>query len=63
MTGELDQRELELETAEALPERSVLALVNINALLAANVGAALNVGTVNSVAYAEAVQTIVVIQS
>lgn len=55
--------ELVAETGEVVAARHALALFNLNTLIAANVGAALNVGTVNSTAVAEAYQFIEIHQS
>jgi hypothetical protein len=49
--------ELEAQTAEALPERTVMSLVNANVAAPINAALALNVLSDNSVAYATATQT------
>jgi hypothetical protein len=60
----LTPAELDAELGEQLPGRDVLALVNINAILAAaNVGLAANALAVDSTAAAYAGQTIAVFQS
>lgn len=60
----LTSAELDGQQAERLPARQVLALVNLNAILAAvNASLAVNALTENSFAGAVGLQTIVVEQS
>ena len=54
--NELTQAELDAECAEALPDRTVLSLVNANVAAPINAALALNVASDNSVAYASATQ-------
>jgi hypothetical protein len=54
---ELTPDELENETAEELPDREAMSLVDLNAAAPVNVAAALNVLSDDSVAYANAEQT------
>ena len=49
--------ELEAQAGEALPERTVMSLVNANIAAPINAALALNVLSDSSVAYANAVQT------
>ena len=53
----LGLEELESQTAEALPDRTVMSLVNANVAAPINAALALNVLSDNSVAYANAQQT------
>ena len=62
MSESLSVTELECQLGEELPERSVLALINLNSILASNVSAAVNAGTVNSIAWSSANQYIRVSQ-
>jgi hypothetical protein len=55
--------ELDSQHGEWLPARRVMALLNINAIVAANTAAAVNAATVNSAATAFAAQAIFVSQS
>jgi hypothetical protein len=60
----LTPAELDAELAEQLPGRDVLALLNVNAILAAaNVGIAANALAVDSTAVAVAEQVIFISQS
>jgi hypothetical protein len=52
----LAPQELEAQTAESLPERSAMSLVNANIAAPINAALALNVLSDNSVAYANAEQ-------
>jgi hypothetical protein len=52
----LAPQELEAQTAETLPERSAMSLVNANIAAPINAAVALNVLSDNSVAYANAQQ-------
>ncbi len=56
-TPELSADELEAETAETLPDREAMSLVNANVAAPINLAAALNVASDNSIAYANAEQT------
>jgi hypothetical protein len=60
---ELTLEELDQEAVAELPDREVLALVDANVAAPINAAVALNVLTDNSVAYAEAVQTVNIEQS
>lgn len=62
-SDELSTRELERQHGEQLPARHLMALLNVNAILAANAAAAVNAGSIDSAAFATAVQTILVNQS
>jgi hypothetical protein len=55
-THGLAPQELEAQTAESLPERSAMSLVNANIAAPINAALALNVLSDNSVAYANAQQ-------
>jgi hypothetical protein len=59
----LTQRELEQLTGEQLPERAAMSLVNANIAVPVNAAVAANVLSDNSVAYANAVQTVDITQS
>lgn len=63
MSEELSHEELESHTAEPLPEREEMALVNANLLAPVNAAVAANVITEDSVAYANAEQTVIAEQS
>jgi hypothetical protein len=56
-TPELSAEELDAESAETLPDREAMSLVNANIAAPVNLAAALNVASDNSVAYANAEQT------
>jgi hypothetical protein len=60
---ELTPEELEAETAQELPDREEMSLVNANVAAPINLAAALNVASDNSVAYANAQQTAPITQS
>jgi len=60
---ELSQEELEAQGAEQLPDREAMSLVNANVAAPVNLAAALNVASDNSVAYANAEQTVDLDQS
>jgi hypothetical protein len=60
---ELTPEELEGETAEELPDREAMSLVNANVAAPVNLAAALNVASDNSVAYANAEQTAPITQT
>ena len=60
---ELTPEELEEETAEELPDREAMSLVNANVAAQINLAAALNVASDNSIAYANAEQTAPITQS
>jgi hypothetical protein len=55
-TNGLQLHELEAQTAESLPERSAMSLVNANIAAPINAALALNVLSDSSVAYANAQQ-------
>jgi hypothetical protein len=55
-TNGLAPQELEAQTAESLPERSAMSLVNANIAAPINAAVALNVLSDSSVAYANAQQ-------
>jgi hypothetical protein len=55
---ELSQQELEAQGAEQLPDREAMSLVNANVAAPVNLAAALNVASDNSIAYANAEQTV-----
>lgn len=55
-TDGLHAEELEQQTAEALPDRTVMSLVNANLAAPINAALGLNVLSDNSTAYASAVQ-------
>ncbi len=60
MTNEntdLTPEELDAESAETLPDREAMSLINANVAAPINLAAALNVASDNSVAYANAEQT------
>jgi hypothetical protein len=54
----LTREELNALAGEELPERAAMSLVNANVVAPINLAAALNVASDNSVAYANAEQTI-----
>jgi hypothetical protein len=56
-TPALSSEELEAETAEELPDREAMSLVNANLAAPINAAVALNVASDGSVAYANAQQT------
>ena len=58
----LGLEELESQTAEALPDRTVMSLVNANVAAPINAALALNVASDNSIAYANAVQNAPIVQ-
>jgi hypothetical protein len=60
---ELTPEELDEETAEELPDREAMSLVNANVAAPVNLAAALNVASDNSIAYANAEQTAPITQS
>ena len=53
----LTTEELEAESAEELPDREAMSLVNANLAAPINAAVALNVASDNSIAYANAQQT------
>jgi len=59
----LTQTELDELTGEQLPERAAMSLVNANIAIPVNAAVAANVLSDNSVAYANAVQTVDITQS
>jgi hypothetical protein len=59
----LTQMELDELTGEQLPERTAMSLVNANIAIPVNAAVAANVLSDNSVAYANAVQTVDITQS
>ena len=56
-TPALSNEELEAETAEELPDREAMSLVNANLAAPINAAVALNVASDGSIAYANAQQT------
>src|SRR3954469_1006929 len=60
---ELTTEELEEESAEELPDREAMSLINANVAAPINVAAALNVASDNSIAYANAEQNAPITQS
>ena len=63
VTNGLSREELMAERAEVLPDREALSLVNGNVAIPINAALALNVASDNSIAYANAVQTVTINQS
>lgn len=61
--GGLSSEELEQHTGEELPEREEMALINSNIAAPVNAAIALNVLSDDSVAYANAEQTVDIDQS
>ena len=59
----LTREELMTEVAQEIPDREVMSLVNGNVAIPINVALAANVLSDNSVAYANAVQTVDIDQS
>jgi hypothetical protein len=59
----LSREELDTLAGEALPERAAMSLVNANVAAPINLAAALNVASDNSIAYANAEQTVTIDQS
>ena len=55
---QLTSEELEAQGAEQLPDREAMSLVNANVAAPVNLAAALNVASDNSIAYANAEQTV-----
>jgi hypothetical protein len=58
MTKEMTPEELEQHGSEPLPEREEMALIDANILAPVNAAVAANVLTENSIAYANAEQTV-----
>jgi hypothetical protein len=56
-TPDLTPDELDAESAETLPDREAMSLVNTNIAAPVNLAVALNVASDNSIAYANAEQT------
>jgi hypothetical protein len=63
MADGLSREELDQEQGEALPNREAMSLINANLALPVNAALALNVLSDNSVAYANAEQTVNITQS
>lgn len=63
MTNEMTPEELEEHGSEPLPEREEMALIDANVLAPVNAAVAANVLTENSIAYANAEQTVIAEQS
>jgi hypothetical protein len=63
MADGLSREELDQEQGEALPNREAMSLINANIALPVNAALALNVLSDNSVAYANAEQTVNITQS
>ena len=59
----LTYEELSMQTAQELPDREAMSLINSNIAIPINVALAANILSDNSVAYASAVQTIDLDQS
>ena len=59
----LTREELNAMAGEELPERAAMSLVNANVAAPVNLAAALNVASDNSIAYANAEQTVDLDQS
>jgi hypothetical protein len=59
----LSEEELEAQTGEGLPDREEMSLVDANAVIPANVSAALNVASEDAVAYSNAEQNVDIDQS
>ncbi len=59
----LSREELDTLAGEALPERAAMSLVNANVAAPINLAAALNVASDDSIAYANAEQTVTIDQS
>jgi hypothetical protein len=59
----LTREELNAMAGEELPERAAMSLINANVAAPVNLAAALNVASDNSVAYANAEQTVDLDQS
>ncbi|MBA2462009.1 MAG: hypothetical protein H0V45_09635 [Actinobacteria bacterium] len=59
----LTREELDELAGEPLPERAAMSLVNANVAAPINLAAALNVASDNSIAYANAEQTVDIDQS
>jgi len=60
---ELTDEEIDAETAEELPDREAMSLVNANVAAPVNLAAALNVASDHSTAIANAEQTAPITQS
>ena len=54
----LTAEEFDAESVDALPDREAMSLVNANVALPVNLAVALNVASDNSIAYANAEQTV-----
>jgi hypothetical protein len=63
MAEGLSKEELEQQDGEALPAREAMSLINTNLAIPINAALALNVLSDNSVAYANAEQTVNITQS
>jgi hypothetical protein len=63
MDRDLTPDELDRESAEALPEREAMSLIDANVAAPVNVAAALNVASDDSIAYANAEQDVDITQS
>ena len=59
----LTEEELAAETGEELPDREAMSLINSNLAAPINAAVALNVASDNSVAYANAEQSVDITQS
>jgi len=60
---ELDEHQLEEQSAAELPDREAMSLVNANVATPINLAAALNVASDSSIAYANAEQDVTIDQS
>jgi hypothetical protein len=59
----LSDQELQAETAETLPDREAMSLVNANVAIPVNVAVAANVLSDDAVAYADATQDSIIDQA
>ncbi|MEA2702151.1 MAG: hypothetical protein QOD63_96 [Actinomycetota bacterium] len=62
-TPELTAEELDAQSVEELPDREAMSLINANLAAPINAAIAANILSDNSVAYANAEQTVVIDQS
>jgi len=60
---QLSDQELEAESAETLPDREAMSLIDANLAAPVNAAVAANILSDNSVAYANAEQDVTIIQS
>jgi hypothetical protein len=57
MADKISKEELESQSAEQLPDREAMSLINANVAAPVNLAVAANVLSDNSIAYADATQT------